>query len=114
MSQFSFHKKLRFISNTKFYFTCNKKNKIYTKNFVLLANFNFLNFPRLSISISKKNIKKSHDRNRIKRIIRESFRLFQNNLKYMDFFFDCKKNVHLYDNKIIFYFLRKLWFMKKN
>ncbi|MFL2555778.1 MAG: ribonuclease P protein component [Gammaproteobacteria bacterium] len=39
---------------------------------------------RLGLAISKKYIKKSVDRNRIKRIVRESFRLQKKNLKGID------------------------------
>jgi ribonuclease P protein component len=42
--------------------------------FVLLARPNGLNFPRLGLAVSKKNIKTAVQRNRIKRLIRESFR----------------------------------------
>ena len=41
----------------------------------LLARFNNSDNPRLGITLSKKRVKFAHDRNRIKRIIRESFRL---------------------------------------
>lgn len=42
--------------------------------FVLLARPNGLSFPRLGLAVSKKNIKTAVQRNRIKRLIRETFR----------------------------------------
>lgn len=41
---------------------------------MLLARPNGLNFPRLGLAVSKKNIKTAVQRNRIKRLIRETFR----------------------------------------
>jgi ribonuclease P protein component len=50
-----------------------------------MARANSLDYPRIGLAISKKNIKFSHQRNYIKRLIRESFRLRQNELPKMDF-----------------------------
>jgi len=43
-------------------------------NFTLLVRSNRLDHPRLGLAIAKKSVKLAVNRNRIKRIIRESFR----------------------------------------
>ncbi len=52
--------------------------------FTLLAIRNELNHPRLGLAIAKKNIKKAVNRNSIKRIVRENFRLQQHGLGNID------------------------------
>ncbi|VFP83463.1 Ribonuclease P protein component [Buchnera aphidicola (Cinara laricifoliae)] len=115
MPQFFFSKKLRLLSNDQFKHVYNKNFKINIKPFIMLRCLNCLKFPRLGISIAKKNIMYAHDRNRIKRLIRESFRLIQHNLLFMDFIIIVKKNTHLLSNNNILYFLQTLWcYNKKN
>ncbi len=53
-------------------FKCAKK--IVTPYFIVLYCPNTKGYSRLGLAISKKKIAKSHDRNRVKRIIRETFR----------------------------------------
>ncbi|VFP77581.1 ribonuclease P protein component [Buchnera aphidicola] len=112
MSRFSLKKKSRLLLNVQFQKIYNKNYKIHTKHFLMFMHTNYLQFPRLGISISKKNVARSHDRNRVKRLIKESFRLVQHNLLFMDFIIIVKKNIHLLNNSKIFFFLKKLWSYK--
>ena len=63
----------------------NQANAIRHPAMILLAKANGLHYPRLAIIVAKKNIKKANARNRIKRLIRESFRLQQHQLAGHDF-----------------------------
>ncbi|MGI4816700.1 MAG: ribonuclease P protein component [Janthinobacterium lividum] len=112
MSRFFLKKKSRLLLNVQFQKIYNKNYRIHTKNFLMFMYINYLQFPRLGVSVSKKNVARSHDRNRIKRLVKESFRLVQHNLLLMDFIIIVKKNIHLLNNNKIFYFLKQLWSYK--
>jgi ribonuclease P protein component len=52
--------------------------------FIILARANSLACPRLGLAISKRKIRKAVARNRIKRLVRESFRCHQQLLAGLD------------------------------
>ena len=56
------------------------KWKVSCKELLCLAKPNGFDTPRLGLIIAKKNVKLAVQRNRIKRVIRESFRLHQDQL----------------------------------
>lgn len=53
-------------------------------NFLVLAKISPSAVPRLGLVIAKKNVKHAVNRNRIKRVARETFRLQQHNLPTID------------------------------
>lgn len=82
----------------------------------ILATQNEFAHPRLGLAISKKCAKRAVDRNRIKRIVRESFRANQNTLPAVDMVVMCKPIVTKTNNTTLFkqvekqwYFIRKKW-----
>lgn len=75
----------------------------------ILGRHNDFNHPRLGITVSKKNVRKAHDRNRVKRLIRESFRLNQHKLPHADIVVVVKKGLDKQTNEQIFVLLEKLW-----
>lgn len=60
------------------------KYKVPHRHLLMLATPNGLQYPRLGLVIGKKNVRLAVQRNRIKRHIRESFRLHQHKLAGVD------------------------------
>ncbi len=64
-----------------------KANKLYFNEFTVYVLRNNRSESRLGLAISKKSVKKAVSRNRIKRIIRDSFRLRRHKLAGWDIVF---------------------------
>ncbi|CEO37705.1 ribonuclease P [Photobacterium kishitanii] len=75
----------------------------------ILARSNELDHPRLGLAVPKKQIKTAVDRNRFKRVVRESFRLKQHQLPACDFVVIAKKSANDLSNEELFTLLDKLW-----
>jgi|TARA_B110000240_G_C13338828_1_gene384592 ribonuclease P protein component len=60
------------------------KHRSSDKSFLFLARENNLNQARLGLVVPKKHISRSVDRNKLKRIVRESFRFKQKQLEGKD------------------------------
>jgi ribonuclease P protein component len=84
IQRFSFPSSLRLKTPTDFQKVFTRPVKSTDRYFTLLAIKNQLEYPRLGLAIAKKNIKRAVDRNKIKRITRESFRLQQHQLTTID------------------------------
>jgi len=81
--------------------------KFVTDELLLLHCRNSLGYARLGLAISKKMLAKSHQRNRIKRIIRESFRTHE--LPAIDVVVLARKGVALVPNQAISSHLSAAW-----
>lgn len=62
----------------------NSRYKVSNKQFLFLATESQARRPRIGLVIAKKNISKAVQRNRLKRALREVFRLRQANLPLID------------------------------
>lgn len=75
MNKFPRLYRLKSAAEFKQVFRCAKR---YSTQYITIYSCpNNLGFPRLGLSISKKHIRNATDRNRIKRVARETFRLNQ-------------------------------------
>ena len=83
--------------------------KIPGKNVLLLARENGLGHPRIGMVIGKKSVKLSVERNRLKRLIRESFRQHQALLGGWDIVVVARKGIADSDNVEIARQFGKFW-----
>lgn len=82
---FQFSKTLRLLSSSDFSRVFDDAPlRVSTPQFLILCKRNNLSNPRLGLVIAKKNCRRAHDRNRIKRHCRETFRTQQHNLPAID------------------------------
>lgn len=106
---FSFSKKFR-LSDSKIFFNIFKNSKRNSFSGICIAGkLNKFKNSRLGLVFSKKEIKDACKRNRIKRLIREYFRLHQFEFQKMDFIVSVKKESVCLDNKRIVKILKRLW-----
>ncbi|WP_408624356.1 ribonuclease P protein component [Celerinatantimonas yamalensis] len=87
----------------------NQPTRIGTPQLTFLAVANQLSHPRLGLAISKKSDKRAVARNRIKRHIRESFRLNQQQLPGLDIVVISKPGVSQLSDADLNKMLEKSW-----
>lgn len=109
MVKLAFSRELRLLTPAHFSFVFQQPKKTGILKITILSRLNGLNHPRIGFAISKKNVKGAHERNRIKRLTRESFRLRQHELPAVDFVVIAKKGASKLDNDSLAKILEKLW-----
>ncbi len=75
----------------------------------IYARPNTFGHARLGLLISKKAIRRAVGRNRIKRLVRESFRAHLMTLKAVDIIYVARDKIQLADNKEVFLHLTEMW-----
>jgi len=71
----------------------NNNSRVANASLLLLAKPNDLNHPRLGMVVAKKNIRHAVARNRVKRVVRETFRSYQHELGAVDIIFLARKGL---------------------
>jgi ribonuclease P protein component len=104
---FAFKKTQRLLKKIDYDHVFEQAKKIVTNEFILLYRENKLGYARLGLALSKKMIAKAHDRNRIKRLLREGFR--QTELPAVDMIFLARSGVAKQTNSSINTKLSKTW-----
>ena len=77
--------------------------------FLILSRPNALGQPRLGLVIAKKNVHRAVNRNRLKRLIRESFRGKQHHLPAIDAIVLARRGTENLNNSEIHNILNDLW-----
>lgn len=85
------------------------KIRVSDNNWSLLARHNDLTHARLGMAISKRVVKTAVERNRIKRIVRESFRHHQQQLAGLDIVVMCRDGARQASNRELFESLNRHW-----
>ncbi|WP_411359717.1 ribonuclease P protein component [Pseudidiomarina salilacus] len=110
MKQFSYGRELRLLTPAQFQQVFNHPPvKAVTAELTMLAVPNQLDHPRIGVTISKKRAKRAVDRNRIKRKIRENFRLKQHKIPPFDIIVIAKTGIVDLESDVLQQRLDYLW-----
>jgi len=103
-----FNKTRRLRTKADYDYVFANASKLVNAEFTVLFRPNRTTQARLGLALSKKVISRAHDRNRIKRVLRESFRK-TTNLNYVDVIFLAKRGIVSVENSVLFANLSKIW-----
>lgn len=106
---YSFSRELRLLTPDDFQPVFKNAIPAVSPHLTLLARKNNLDHPRIGMAIPKKHIKRAVGRNRIRRIVREQFRLQQHQLPAIDIVVIAKAGIADLSNQEINKILDKLW-----
>jgi ribonuclease P protein component len=83
--------------------------KASSAEITLLAIPNTEQHPRMGLTVAKRFVKRANQRNRIKRVIRDSFRLNQHDIPHLDIVVLVRNGVMEMENAEINKLIEKLW-----
>lgn len=109
MGENQFSRELRLLTPSHFSYVFEDATPAVSPTFTILARTSQSDKPRLGITIAKKRVKRAHERNRLKRLIRESFRHKAKNLPSVDIIVIGKSGADQLSNQEVFNTLEKLW-----
>ena len=110
MAEFSFPKTSRLLNAADYKAVFNNAQfKVSSRHFLVLAISNDRLYSRLGLVIAKKHIPLAIQRNRIKRLIRNAFRLNPEVLTNLDLVVLARKDADRLDNKQLTEALIALW-----
>jgi len=105
----TFPRSRRLSSANDFQAVWKKAKKLSGGQVSLVNSPNDLGHPRLGASISRKNVRRAVDRNRLKRIARETFRLNQTKLDSLDIIVVGYKGVDKLSRPELQQLFKNLW-----
>lgn len=83
--------------------------RFVSRGFVLIAAPGTGSGARLGLALAKRHIARAVDRNRVKRVLRESFRLRRHGLDGFDIVVLARGSTATFDNRTLFAQLDNLW-----
>ncbi|RLV60827.1 ribonuclease P protein component [Parashewanella curva] len=107
--QQTFPRELRLLTPAQFSTVFSNPIKASSAEITLLAVSNDQNHPRMGLTVPKKQVKLAVARNRVKRIIRDSFRCHQHDLPAIDIVVLVRHGVTKMDNAALHKLVEKLW-----
>ncbi|MFK8031750.1 MAG: ribonuclease P protein component [Gammaproteobacteria bacterium] len=105
----AFTRQQRLLSGAQFDLVFKKNTRSRDQFFIVLARPNQLPYARLGLAISRKAAGDAVPRNRLKRLIRESFRCLPADYPGLDFVVMAKPGLALHDNQTLLKSLEKHW-----
>jgi len=112
--QFCFRRNSRLTTAREFSPVFKSNLKIGNSLMTLLVSNHTSKQPRLGFAIAKKQVKRAVDRNKLKRIFRESFRQSQTELPNKDFVIMVKHKIIFQSNQKIFELMQNNWHTVKS
>ncbi len=110
MNNYGFPRQVRLLSAEDYRNVFNDVTcKVSNRHILLLARESTTQHARVGLVVAKKNVRKAVERNRLKRLVRDSFRLHQHNLEPLDIVFLSRPGVSDLDNETITKQLEILW-----
>ena len=98
---FSLNKQSKLIKTDDFSSVFNFRKRIASKFLVMRFKPNELDFPRLGLIVAKKTAKLAVNRNYMRRVLRELFRLSQHEIAPIDLVIQVQKNFEKPDYSVI-------------
>jgi ribonuclease P protein component len=110
MTEFSYPRRLRLLTGRDFQRVFDDVQlQVPDQPLLILSRPNDLDHARIGFVISKKNVRQAVKRNRVRRIIRESFRLNQHDLPAVDIVILARKGLGEMENQDVHKLMKKCW-----
>lgn len=114
MKEHAFSRQLRLLKASEFKRVFDHTElRSSSPHILILAASNQLDHPRLGFVLAKKQIKHAVQRNRVKRLVRESYRNHQHQLLAADYVILARSGIIELDNREIRDMIDALWFKLK-
>jgi len=109
MVNYSYSRELRLLTPANFQTVFKNPLRAGSPQLTILACKNEFDHPRLGLVVPKKQVKLAVGRNKIKRVIRDNFRLSQHDLLPLDYVIIAKGGIGKLDNTELNKLTDKLW-----